>query len=68
MVKELVLQRDVDEKEKRHHKAVSVSSGSSFFTFLQNEASIAAVSKFTLSPTSVANLDNLSFKFMVMFE
>lgn len=67
MVEELVLQRDV-ENEKRHFKAISASSRSSFFTFLQNEASDAAVSTFTFNPSLVASSNNSFFNFIIKFK
>ena len=52
----------------RMKKDFKTVSASSFFSFLQNEADDAAVSKFTFNPSSVANSRNLSFKFVVKFK
>lgn len=54
--------------EKRHFQATAESSGYSFLTVLQNEASDTIVSKFIFTPSLVAKSNNLSYTFMIKFK
>lgn len=49
-------------------KAASTSSGYSFLTFIQNEASDAVFSKFIFNLSSVASFNNLSCRVIVKFK